>query len=72
MDRCRCEEYEAAVKKIKFYTVGTYRPDLIENYDSKYRQNIRLQDAAAYIDVADEEETELFIMNKGEQIAFID
>ncbi|KAJ8708738.1 hypothetical protein PYW08_010120 [Mythimna loreyi] len=33
MDRCRCADYEAAVKKIKFYTVGTYRPDIIENYD---------------------------------------
>ncbi|XP_075986230.1 uncharacterized protein LOC142983216 [Anticarsia gemmatalis] len=33
MDRCRCEEYAAAVKKLRFYTVGTLRPDIIDNYD---------------------------------------
>ncbi|CAF4769046.1 unnamed protein product [Pieris macdunnoughi] len=33
MDRCRCEEYEDAVKKLRFYTVGTLRPDIIDNYD---------------------------------------
>lgn len=35
MDRCRCLEYAEAVKKLKFYTVGTHRPDIIDNYDSK-------------------------------------
>lgn len=35
MDRCRCEEYADAVKKLRFYTVGTFRPDIIDNYDSK-------------------------------------
>uniref|UniRef100_A0A2A4J735 Uncharacterized protein n=1 Tax=Heliothis virescens TaxID=7102 RepID=A0A2A4J735_HELVI len=33
MDRCRCEDYKAAVKKLKFFTLGTYRPDIIENHD---------------------------------------
>ncbi|CAK1589677.1 unnamed protein product [Parnassius mnemosyne] len=33
MDRCRCEDYAAAVSKLKFYTVGTLRPDIIDNYD---------------------------------------
>lgn len=36
MDRCRCEEYKAAVNKLRFYTVGTLRPDIIDNYDSKF------------------------------------
>ncbi|CAH2098291.1 unnamed protein product [Euphydryas editha] len=33
MDRCRCEDYKAAVDKLRFYTVGTLRPDIIDNYD---------------------------------------
>ncbi|PZC72982.1 hypothetical protein B5X24_HaOG210220 [Helicoverpa armigera] len=33
MDRCRCADYKAAVKNLKFFTVGTHRPDIIENYD---------------------------------------
>ncbi|KAI8423653.1 hypothetical protein MSG28_012707 [Choristoneura fumiferana] len=33
MDRCRCEEYAAAVEKLRFYTVGTLRPDIIDNSD---------------------------------------
>ncbi|KAJ0171810.1 hypothetical protein K1T71_012573 [Dendrolimus kikuchii] len=33
MDRCRCEDYSEAVKKLKFYTIGTKRPDIIDNYD---------------------------------------
>ncbi|KAF9803862.1 hypothetical protein SFRURICE_013139 [Spodoptera frugiperda] len=33
MDRCRCPEYAAAVKKLRFYTPGTFRPDIIDNYD---------------------------------------
>ncbi|CAB3220912.1 unnamed protein product [Arctia plantaginis] len=33
MDRCRCEDYSAAVKKIKFFTVGTLRPDILDNFD---------------------------------------
>ncbi|CAH0714975.1 unnamed protein product, partial [Brenthis ino] len=33
MDRCRCEEYAAAVRKLRLYTVGTFRPDIIDKYD---------------------------------------
>ncbi|CAH2234635.1 jg15230 [Pararge aegeria aegeria] len=33
MDRCRCADYKAAVEKLRFYTVGTLRPDIIDNYD---------------------------------------
>lgn len=33
MDRCRCEEYSAAVDKLKIYTVGTFRPNIIDNYN---------------------------------------
>lgn len=36
MDRCRCSDYEAAVKNLKFFTVGTARPEVIENHDRKY------------------------------------
>ncbi|KPJ09930.1 hypothetical protein RR48_02908 [Papilio machaon] len=33
MDRCRCEEYTSAVDNLKYYTLGTLRPDIIENHD---------------------------------------
>lgn len=36
MDRCRCEDYAAAIKNLKFYTIGTLRPDIIDNYDREY------------------------------------
>lgn len=64
MDRCRCADYEAAVKKIRFFTVGTHRPEYIENYDREYWLNIRLEDAAAADDIiAVEEEKELKMLS---------
>ncbi|KAH9643104.1 hypothetical protein HF086_010556 [Spodoptera exigua] len=33
MDRCRCEDYAAAVKNLRFFTPGTLRPDIIDNYE---------------------------------------
>ncbi|CAH0598276.1 unnamed protein product [Chrysodeixis includens] len=32
MDRCRCDDYKAAIEKLKFFTVGTHRPDIIEKH----------------------------------------
>lgn len=42
MDRCRCETYSDAIKKLRFYTVGTHRPDIIENYDRKCKNSPQL------------------------------
>ncbi|KAG6460529.1 hypothetical protein O3G_MSEX012039 [Manduca sexta] len=51
MDRCRCEEYRAAVKKLRFYTVGTLRPDIIDNYDRTGYQVAWIKNGVNYTDL---------------------
>ncbi|CAK1547793.1 unnamed protein product [Leptosia nina] len=51
MDRCRCEEYEEAVKKLRFYTVGTLRPDIIDNYDRTGFITTWIQHGVDYVDM---------------------
>ncbi|OWR52496.1 hypothetical protein KGM_202376 [Danaus plexippus plexippus] len=50
MDRCRCDEYRAAIESLRFYTVGTHRPDIIDNYDRSAFTTVWMPHGVDYVD----------------------